>query len=550
MRTLMPLPFLTALIVAIAAMPTHVYQICAWQIGTAKTDPWRSKASALRERARSLVATMLASLRGLGWQPVVALVVLAILLTTDAHAAGLSVAIVVPAGLKALRQSAVDIDAELAATSAEIQKLSAKVTGEKRAMTDAEKTELAALKAKVADLKSLKDTNAELLVEAEAANERQRTAAAVPDADAAAAAAALAAGRVTVTDRVADDPKKGFKDHKEFLGAVMDAGRGRKIDARLLPLRATQGTDEQQGSQDPYGGFLVPHGVAPGILQIAPEDDPVSALTTKPPMKTPTVSFNARVDKDHTTSVSGGLVVTRRPETVDGSSSRMKFEQVTLTANELFGLAYATERIITDSPESFVAVLAAGFKDEYAAKAMDERLNGSGVGEPLGVLHANNGSKIEVAKETGQVADTIVKENIDKMVSRCWRPGRAIWLANHDTRPQLRSLAQNVGTGGAPVPYFTIEGGKEYLDGKLIFFTEFASKLGDVGDLILAVWSEYYEGEYVPMQSDESIHVRFAAGERCFRFYKRNDGQPSWRAALTPKKSAATLSPFVTLAAR
>jgi HK97 family phage major capsid protein len=265
-------------------------------------------------------------------------------------------------------------------------------------------------------------------------------------------------------------------------------------------------------------------------------------------MMAPTVTFNARVDKNHSTSVSGGLTVARREETVDGASSRMKFEQVILTANEEFGLAFASERIIADSPQSFVAILNAGFRDEYVAAAMKERISGTGTGERLGFLNA--GCKISVSKETGQAAATIKKENIDKMEARCWRYNRAVWLANHNTRPQLKSLVQVVGTGGNAVPYFVgANGGPETLSGRPIFFSEFAKTVGTEGDLILIVPSEYLEGTYESEQYAESIHVRFAAAERAFRFYRRNDGRPWWASALAPK-NGDSLSPVVTLATR
>jgi HK97 family phage major capsid protein len=374
-------------------------------------------------------------------------------------------------------------------------------------------------------------------------------------------------GRVSVDPpNATKDPKRGFADHKDFLGAVMRFGitGGRLFDERLKPLAAVKqagiagvdgrkapfaaaGSDEQGVYSDPHGGFLVPVGVAPGILSVAPEDDPLAGLLTPVPMMSPTVSFNARVDKNHATSVSGGLTVTRRPETVDGASSRMQFDQVVLTANEEFGLAFASERIIADSPQSFVAILQAGFRDEYVASAMKERINGTGTGERLGVLLSP--AKIKVAKEGGQPADTIKKENIDKMAARCWRYSRAVWLANHNTRPQLKSLVQVIGTGGNAVPYFTNEGGRELLDGRPIFFSEFAKTIGDEGDLILIVPSEYLEGTYESEQYAESIHVRFTAGERAFRFYRRNDGRPWWTSPLIPNQGD-TLSPIVTLADR
>lgn len=354
-------------------------------------------------------------------------------------------------------------------------------------------------------------------------------------------------GRIQVGPLNAEkDPKRGFADHKEFLGAVMRAGTGRGVDERLKPL-ATQGSDEQQAASGPYGGFLVPVGVAPGILSVSPEADPLASYVRSVPLGAPTVTFNARVDKNHATSVSGGLVVTRHPETVDGSSSRMQFEQVIMTANEELGVAFATERILADSPQSFVALLSAGFADEYVANTMKERINGTGVGERQGAL--NTPCLVEVAPEDEQEENTIVVENIDRMAARSWRYNQAVWLANQTTRPQLRGLVRNVGTGGAPVPYFTQSSGQEYLDGRPIFFTEYCPALGTKGDLVLGVWSEYLEGTYQTEQFAESMHVRFVALERAFRFYRRNDGQWWWRSALTPY-AGSTLSPVVVLATR
>lgn len=368
-------------------------------------------------------------------------------------------------------------------------------------------------------------------------------------AEVAKAGATPAGTDVTVNPPNADkDPKRGFRNHKDFLSCVMKAERFKIVDDRLKGLQATQGSDEQGVYSDPYGGYTVPHGIAPGILSIRPEDDPIAPLITKVPMTAPTVSYNARVDKDHTTSVSGGFTVTRRPETVDGTSSRTKFEQVTLTANEEFGLAFATEKIITDSPESFVAIIAAGFSDEYVNNAMKERLNGTGEGERLGVMRS--GALVQVSKETNQPAGTIKKENIDKMAARSWKYNRAVWLANHNTRPQLMGLVQVVGTGGNSVPYFSWnQAGDGTLLGRPIHFTEYCETLGTAGDIILVVWSEYLEGTYETEQYAESIHVRFTAAERAFRFYRRNDGRPWWRTSLTPYKGD-TLSPIVTLATR
>ena len=366
----------------------------------------------------------------------------------------------------------------------------------------------------------------------------------------------------TVHNRAVDDPMRGFKSPRDFMTAVMRAGgvegQAARVDERLKPLKvqgtqldklAAAGSDEQSGNDGAFGGFWVPVGMSPDMLETAPEDDPTAALITQMPMDNPIVSINARTDKTHTTSVSGGLTVSRKRQTAAGSSSRMEFEQVTLRANSLFGLAYGTEEILTDSPRSFAAILSAGFTQEFGSHMLEERLRGTGGGEPMGILKSP--ALVSVAKESAQTADTIVGANVLNMRARCWRYSRAIWLANHDTLPQLATA--NVAGTNSDVFLFSPARSVDVPDtllGRPIVFTEYAETLGDKGDLILAVWSEYLWGTYQPMQSAESIHVRFVEHERAFKFWMRNDGQPWWRSAITPRKGANSLSAYVTLAAR
>jgi HK97 family phage major capsid protein len=346
------------------------------------------------------------------------------------------------------------------------------------------------------------------------------------------------------------DPKKGFTDHRDFLMTVMDASvRGYTDDARLKYLSA--GSDEQSTVADPYGGFLVPEGFSPNVMKVMAEMDPIATYgnITKIPMTNAVVPINARVDKNHTSSVSGGFTVGRRSETQTGTSSRQQYEQVVLNAQSLFGIAYATEELLARSPVSFAAIIEAGFRDEFPAKKIDERLNGTGTGQFEGVI--NCPATVSVSKETGQAAATILYENVIKMRSRCWGYAQAIWLANHDCLPQLMLMNQSIGTGGNAVWQPSARDGEpDRLFGRPIFFTEFTKTVGTVGDIVLGNWTQYLEGTLTPMQSAESMHVRFENHERTFKFWEENDGRCWWRSALTPKNSTTTLSPFVTLATR
>lgn len=354
--------------------------------------------------------------------------------------------------------------------------------------------------------------------------------------------------RVT-KENAEDDPKRGFKSPRDFFASVHAAATGgTAVDNRLKVLKAAVGSDEHGGHSNEYGGFLVPQGFSPNLLSVAAEVDPIAGLVGRIPMASPSITIPARVDKDHSTSVSGGLRVYWREQTVAATPSRVQTEQITYKAKSLMGLSYTTEELMQDSAISVMALLEAGFRDEYPAAILASRLSGTGVGEPVGVI--GHASTVSVTKETGQAAATITFENVVKMYARCWRPGAGVWLANHNTIPQLAQLSLGVGTGGQALFVQSAAANMpSTLFGRPIYFTEFCPTVGTVGDIIFANWSQYLEGVYQPLKTDESIHVRFDTNEHAFRFSQRMDGGPWWRSPLTPK-NGSTLSPFVTLATR
>jgi HK97 family phage major capsid protein len=374
-----------------------------------------------------------------------------------------------------------------------------------------------------------------------------------------------------IHDNQADDPSYGFKTPREFLMAVMGAAvmqeAGLRPDPRLAPLSAqaidakwyeqfgrhmgmTAGSDEQQTQADQYGGYLVPEAFLPQFLYIEPEDDPITD-TTKVPMASPIVNIPARTDKNHTQSVAGGIIVTRKMETNTAISSLMNMQKIQMQAYALFGLSYCTEEILVDSPISFAAIISQGFSQAFASQLINEKLYGSGVGEYLGVM--NSAALITQAAVEDQAADTIVIQNVLGMRSRCWGYKNAVWVANHDTLPQIAQLSLPNTSGPTAVLVFMPSSGEDVPDrllGRPIYFSEYAQSLGSQGDIGLFNMSQFLEGTYQPLQRAESVHVRFLNHERTFKFWTRNCGAPWWNAPLTPMYSSNTLSPFVTLAER
>lgn len=354
-----------------------------------------------------------------------------------------------------------------------------------------------------------------------------------------------------VRDAWQDDPKLGYASHRDFLMDVMSAYRSGKANTPQLRFLAAAGSDEQSTINDSYGGFLVPEAFSPNMLSVGMEMDPTSALVTDIPMSSPVVNIPARTDKDHSSSVSGGLTVSRTTETQGISASRMQVENVKLEATAQTGLAYATEQLLNSSVVSFAALIDAGFRDEFSSSMLDEKLNGNGAGEPVGIINA--ACTISVAKEGSQTADTINGTNLINMRERAWRYGRSIWMANHDCYTNL--LQCHVSLTNDDVPLFRPGNGVDVPDtllGRPIYFTEYTKTIGDKGDIILADWSQYLwgtQGSTTPERA-ESIHVRFSNNERTFRFVVYNTGAPWWKSALTPQNGANTLSPFVVLAER
>lgn len=418
------------------------------------------------------------------------------------------------------------------------------ITSEKLDEVEKLQTEAEALDVDIAAAKTREDQQAALAVqikELKAGTGRKTQ----PDTPVTGAEAVIEVGE----PRWKQDPKLGYATAQDFLKDVIDTDQKQSYakNERLMFL-ATAGSDEQSIINDQKGGFTVPEGFMSQLLATDSDDDFTTGLVTNVPMSVPVVNIPARTDKDHSTSVSGGLTVARRIETQAINTSTMNVEQVKLEATSLTGAAFATDELLKFSAVSFAAIITQGFSDQFSSHLINEKLTGTGTGEMLGIL--NSGAKITISEEGSQAADTIVGNNLLKMRARAWKYPNCVWHANHDTYTQL-AAAHIAGTNG-DVFLFAPGNGTDVPDtllGRPIHFTEYAETLGDEGDIALVNWSQYLVGTLEGMQSASSVHVRFLNNENTFKFWMSNDGAPWWRTALTPK-NGSTLSPIVTLEAR
>jgi HK97 family phage major capsid protein len=356
---------------------------------------------------------------------------------------------------------------------------------------------------------------------------------------------------VQVTHDEADNPFARLGDQLE---AVKQATltQGRVLAPRLKALNIKQlGANELVGSE---GGFFLEPSFVASLLKPLHETGPFSSRCAKRPIGPNANGVTVRaVDETSRADGSrwGGVKGYRLAEAGTKLASQPTFRLIELRLKKYAVLIYATEELLQDTT-ALGAIIQQGASEELDFMVNDDILNGAGVGGPLGIL--NSGALVSVGAEGGQLADTVVTENIFNMWARMHprSKGNSVWFINTDVTPQLYALQLSVGTGGMPMymaPGSLPNSPAGALLGRPVVETEFNPTLGDQGDIVLADMSQYALIDK-DVQAASSIHVQFLTDQVAFRFVYRVDGQPKMAAPLTPYKGTNTLSPFITLDAR
>ena len=375
------------------------------------------------------------------------------------------------------------------------------------------------------------------------------------------------AGAVEVTQDEADKP---FGSLGEQLKAIASAGHGgstireprlkRCVPNALNPVtKAPTGAGETVPSD---GAFLIAQEFSPTLINRTYNTSIVFNKCMKQPVganfngfKIPAIDETSRADG----SRFGGIQAYWGAEAAIITSSKPKFRQINVELQKLFALAYVTDELLEDSV-ALEGYVMQWFPQEFGFKLDDAIINGDGAGKPLGIL--NSPGRVTVAKETNQVASTIVTANILKMYRRMWAPSwkNGVWFINQNTIEQLATMTIPIGTAGALANLFQYPttaagpfGGEGYgtMLSRPVIPIEQAASVGTEGDVIFADLSQYIVGDKGGLNSASSIHVAFVTDQTAFRFIYRVNGEPVWHQPLTPYKGTSdTLSPYVTLQTR
>lgn len=355
---------------------------------------------------------------------------------------------------------------------------------------------------------------------------------------------------VVVTDNRELDPKRGFASIGEFMQAVyLSQKPGKSMDERLF-IGAAAPTSYGNESAGQDGGFLVPPDFSKEIFRLSLGEDSLMPLTDNVEITANSMAF----PKDETTPWgTNGIRAYWQGEAAAANATKPVMGLATLRLKKLMALVPTTDELLDDA-----SALTSYLPDKVATsirwKTNESILFGAGNGIPIGCMNA--GAVVTVAKETGQATQTLVPQNLAKMIARLppGSFGNAVWIINNDVLPALFTLSlgnypiylpNGLTVGGIQVsPYGT-------LLGRPVIVSQHANTFSSQGDVMLVDLS-YYQTitKAGGLQTATSMHLYFDADLTAFRTTFRMDGQSKIASAIDPAKGSSKLSPFIQLAAR
>lgn len=359
-----------------------------------------------------------------------------------------------------------------------------------------------------------------------------------------------------------EDEEKRAEIQGEYLTLVMETKEKGKVDPRLRFVdrfgNVIKTAGHMEEGDDIQGGFLVPEVYKADLMMIALENSIVrpNGATVIPPVRTDSLKIPFVADTSHASTVFGGVSATWTAEAADKTATKPTFGQMELTPHKLAGLTYLSHELRDDSAIAIVPLIKKMFGSAYGYYTDDAFLNGTGAGQPMGIL--NCGALKTVYRNT---VNQVYLEDLAEMYA-CMLPSShpyAFWVINPGVIPSLIQM----GTGNAAAAsgknmiwispdMGATKGIPGTILGRPFLISEKMPAFGSQGDIGYFDFRYYLIFDRQPITIDFSSHVAFTTDEDCWRFVLRVAGQCWPQSTLTPKNAGApvtTISPFVVLAA-
>lgn len=340
----------------------------------------------------------------------------------------------------------------------------------------------------------------------------------------------------------------------QFVSAVNPRNEG------MQPLR-TQMANAMSERVPAEGGALVPEVLRSDLLMMVLEHSIVRQHAHIVPMDSLRVPFPMIDDVTHSgaASVFGGLTAYWTEEAAALTSSAPAFGRITLQAEKLTAYTDIPNELLQDAGPLLEDWIQSTWPTALAWFEDDAFINGTGVGEPQGLLLAPAAIRVPVTSVNKiYLADVITA--YARILPQSLRSPGLCWLAAPDVKPQLQQMALTAQSATsnvqpvAPPAWFVsgnaISGTPDTLFGVPVCFSEkmpscSSSNTTTPGGLTLVDLGFYLLGERSEMRIAVSEQYKFANDLTSYRIIERCTGRIWQQSALTPRNGGATLSPVV-----
>lgn len=227
-------------------------------------------------------------------------------------------------------------------------------------------------------------------------------------------------------------PMKADGDKAVKTGCASDEYKKALLQAMRTNFR--QISNVLQEGIDPQGGYLVPDEYDKRLIDILTEENVMRTLgtniTTSGEHK-----INIAATKPAAAWIEEGGTLTFGDAT---------FDQIILDAHKLHVAIKVTEELLYDNAFNLENYILTQFGKALSNAEEDAFINGTGVGQPLGILAETGGAQVGVtsASSTKVTADEII--NLVYSLKRPYRKN-AVFLANDVCVAELRKLKDNNG---------------------------------------------------------------------------------------------------------
>lgn len=322
--------------------------------------------------------------------------------------------------------------------------------------------------------------------------------------------------------RKTENGNHGYDSVGEFFMALKNDPRGTKDEN--LKILASQ---KEKVGED--GGFLVPADMINEIQKKVDGDE--SLLSRCRQLNTSGNRITMPIDENAPWSGnSSNFEAYWVGEEKTATESQKKMGEADIKLHKLAAKVSVTDEMLEDAP-LIESIIMADAPEVIMARMNSAIISGDGVKKPLGIL--NSGFGYEVAKESGQAADTIIFNNLKKLYThalpRAKRNG--VFLYNVACEEQLIGMKlEPTSTDSTSVylPNNSIAGAPYgTLWGKPVFPMAGAlPQLGDKGDIMFVDLSYYYAAVKTGgIKRQISVHALWDEDKTSYKFSFRMGGQ-------------------------